>query len=177
MLLKERASGMYRLSSFYIARTVSDLPLNLTYPTGFVVIIYFMGGLRPEAGAFFFNWITVMVMVLVAESWGLLLGAVTQNVKTAQTIATILTLSFMLVGGFYTTGVPGWLDWVKWISFIYYGFSLGQKIEFSNVERSAYSGFTIDPKEFPYEIFVLVAWLVALRIAIYFILRYKTRKV
>lgn len=56
MLLKERASGMYRLSAFYIARTVSDLPLNLTYPSLFVIIVYWVGGLKASAAAFFFNW-------------------------------------------------------------------------------------------------------------------------
>ena len=42
MMLKERASGMYRLSAFYIARTASDLPIELATPSIFIVLIYFM---------------------------------------------------------------------------------------------------------------------------------------
>jgi len=44
--LQERASGMYRLSAFYFARTASDLPIDCTIPTCFIIIVYFMGGLR-----------------------------------------------------------------------------------------------------------------------------------
>lgn len=135
---------------------------------------YWMGGLRASAAAFFYNWFSVLVMVFVAESWGLLLGATVMNVKTAQTLATILMLTFMLVGGFYTTGVPGWITWVKWLSFIYYvsslpcragpacigrqttllvqGFALVTKIEFSDVPQSEYSQFIVDPKGFTYEV-------------------------
>jgi hypothetical protein len=46
MLVKERSSGMYHLAAFFIARTVSHLPLDLLYPSSFVFIVYFMGGLR-----------------------------------------------------------------------------------------------------------------------------------
>jgi len=45
-MLKERASGMYRLSAFYFARTASDLPMDCTIPTVFIIIIYFMSGLK-----------------------------------------------------------------------------------------------------------------------------------
>lgn len=45
-MLKERASGMYRLSAFYFARTASDLPMDCTIPTIFIIIIYFMSGLK-----------------------------------------------------------------------------------------------------------------------------------
>lgn len=44
--VQERASGMYRLSAFYFARTASDLPIDCTIPTFFIIIVYFMGGLR-----------------------------------------------------------------------------------------------------------------------------------
>lgn len=37
MLLKERASGMYRVSAFYMASACSDLPMDCAYPVMFVV--------------------------------------------------------------------------------------------------------------------------------------------
>jgi hypothetical protein len=37
MLLKERASGMYRVSAFYLASACSDLPMDCAYPVMFVV--------------------------------------------------------------------------------------------------------------------------------------------
>lgn len=39
MMLKERASGMYRLSAFYLARTASDIPSDLSIPSLFIAII------------------------------------------------------------------------------------------------------------------------------------------
>lgn len=74
MMLKERASGMYRLSAFYFARSASDIPMEVTVPSVFIVIIYFMAGLRLEAWAFFANWAAVMLVLLVAQSFGLLIG-------------------------------------------------------------------------------------------------------
>ena len=35
---------MYRLSAFYLARTASDLPMELSLPAGYLLITYFMGG-------------------------------------------------------------------------------------------------------------------------------------
>lgn len=65
MLLKERASGMYRLSAFYFARTASDLPMDMAIPTIFLLLVYFMGGLRYSAAAFFANFFTVILVMLV----------------------------------------------------------------------------------------------------------------
>ena len=67
MLLKERASGMYRLSAFYFARTASDLPMDMAIPTLFLVLVYFMGHLRYTAAAFFSNFFTVILVMLVSN--------------------------------------------------------------------------------------------------------------
>ena len=61
MMLKERASGMYRLSAFYLARTASDVPMDMFIPTIFVIIIYWMAWLQPTAYGFFCNWLAVML--------------------------------------------------------------------------------------------------------------------
>lgn len=137
MVMKERSSGMYRLSAYYLARTLSDLPMDCFYPSLFVIITYFMGALRLEAWAFFANWATVILSLLVAQTLGLLLGAGVENVKTAQTFATIFMLTIMLIGGYYVAYVPAWIAWVKYLSFIYYTYNLTLAIEFSGREYVA----------------------------------------
>ncbi len=42
--------------------------------------------------------------VQVAQSFGLLLGTILMNPKTAQTIAAILMLAFVLTGGYFVRG-------------------------------------------------------------------------
>lgn len=97
MMLKERASGMYRLSAFYFARTASDLPMEFSVPVVFIIIVYFMAGLRLTAGAFFGNMFVTLLVTAVAQSCGLLIGATVMNTKSAQTIASVVMLTMMLV--------------------------------------------------------------------------------
>uniref|UniRef100_J3MQP3 ABC-2 type transporter transmembrane domain-containing protein n=1 Tax=Oryza brachyantha TaxID=4533 RepID=J3MQP3_ORYBR len=93
MLLKERSSGMYRLSSYFAARTAADLPMELALPTAFVVILYWMGGLDPRPGAFLLSLLVVLYSVLVAQSLGLAIGAVLMDVKQGTTLASVITMA------------------------------------------------------------------------------------
>jgi hypothetical protein len=201
MMMKERASGMYRLSAFYLARSASDIPSDLSIPTLFLAIMCecnycttcrgvlcwwravrsvvchtgsgrprtrgvlagmypavpafpvpcvqsclctvltdahrlrpllaadLMTGLR-HGGYFFLNWLSVMLNTLTAQAFGLFIGATVMNAKTAQTIAAVIMLTFMLVGGFYVTNIPVWIGWIKWTSFLTFAFNLILKIEF-----------------------------------------------
>jgi ABC-type multidrug transport system permease subunit len=98
MMIKERGSGMYRLSAFYFARTLSDLPMDFALPALFLVVVYFMGGLRYSVAAFFGNFGTVILAMFVAQSLGLLLGSIFMNPKTAQTVASVIMLTIILTG-------------------------------------------------------------------------------
>ncbi|KAL0032350.1 hypothetical protein WJX79_006390 [Trebouxia sp. C0005] len=137
MLLKERASGMYRLSAFYFARTASDLPMDMAIPTLFLLLVYFMGHLRYTAAAFFANFFTVILVMLVAQSYGLLLGTIVMVPKTAQTLAAIIMLTFILTGGYFVRGIPVWISWFKYISFIFYGY--GQLVHIEFKDRNLYT--------------------------------------
>lgn len=197
MMLKERTSGMYRLSSYYIARVASDLPMDCTIPTLFVIIVYWFGGLRSSPVAFFANWLSVILVTLVAQTWGMLIGAGVMDVQKAQTIMSILTLAFMLVGGFFVRDVPVWVDWIKYVSFIWWAFNLVLKIEFNGRDFEDCGGFgdeseksecepvedlgdalnlPSDPNDAVWsDVVVLFAMLVAGRVIIYYILKQKTR--
>ncbi|CAA2954556.1 ABC transporter G family member 22-like isoform X1 [Olea europaea subsp. europaea] len=67
MLSKERAADMYRLSAYFVARTTSDLPLDLLLPVVFLAVVYFMAGLRTDAGSFFLTMLTVFLCIIAAQ--------------------------------------------------------------------------------------------------------------
>ncbi|KAL5730162.1 ABC transporter G member 9 [Ranunculus cassubicifolius] len=134
MLTKERSSGMYRLSSYFISRTVGDLPMELILPTIFVLITYFMAGLKLTAGHFFATLFVLLFCVLVAESLGLALGALVMDLEAATTLGSVIMLTFLLAGGYYVQHVPGFIGWIKHISLSHYTFKLLLISQFSSDE-------------------------------------------
>ncbi|KAI3972499.1 hypothetical protein MKW92_011483 [Papaver armeniacum] len=68
MLIKEQSSRMYRLSSYFIARNVADLPMELALPSIYVTITYWMIGLKPTVRSFLFS-----------QGLGLAIGSVIMN--------------------------------------------------------------------------------------------------
>jgi ABC-type multidrug transport system ATPase subunit len=220
-MLKERASGLYRLSAFYLARLLSDFPMDLTIPTGFIIIVYFMVGLRYNAAAFFAMYGTLLLSMFVAQSLGLLLGSYLMNPKTAQTVAAVLMLTIVLTGGFFVQNIPAWIAWIKWLSYIYYALGIMLYIQYDGGNTVVYSCFNgtagtaatteagmaeqctqtnpsnpeTDPHCYPVENlqqtlgllqnpasgsdalrngFVLLGFLIVLRVSVYYVLRRKT---
>lgn len=55
----------------------------------------------------------------------------------AQTIASVLMLTLVLVAGFFVTNLPAYISWVRWISYIYYALGLLLYIQFHG--RTIYS--------------------------------------
>lgn len=124
MLIKERSSGMYRLSSYFLARTIGDLPLELALPTAFTFIIYWMGGLKPDPVTFILTLLVVLYNVLVAQSLGLAIGAILMDLKQATTLASVTTLVFLIAGGYYVRNIPPFIVWLKFLSYSYYCYKL-----------------------------------------------------
>ncbi|XP_010262410.1 PREDICTED: ABC transporter G family member 21-like [Nelumbo nucifera] len=124
MLIKERSSGMYRLSSYYFARMAGDLPMELVLPTIFVAVTYWMGGLRPSPVNFMLTLLIILYNVLVSQGLGLALGAIVMEVKQATTLASVTMLVFLLAGGYYIQHIPPFIAWLKYSSFSHYCYKL-----------------------------------------------------
>ncbi|CAL0333766.1 unnamed protein product [Lupinus luteus] len=124
MLKKERSSGMYRLSSYFFSRMVADLPMELILPITFLFIIYWMAGLKANVVNFIYTLFTLILNVLVSQGIGLAIGAIVLDQKTATTLASVITLSFLVLGGFYVQHVPKFISWIKYISTNYYVYHL-----------------------------------------------------
>ncbi|OVA12048.1 ABC transporter-like [Macleaya cordata] len=132
MLIKERSSGMYRLSSYFLARTAGDLPMELALPTAFVIIIYWMGGLKPDPTTFILSLLVVLFSVLVSQSLGLAFGAILMDVKQATTLASVTTLVFLMAGGYYIQQIPPFIVWLKYLSFSFYCYKLLLGVQYTD---------------------------------------------
>lgn len=132
MLLKERSSGMYRLSSYFASRAAADLPMELGLPTAFVLILYWMGGLDPHPGPFLLSLAVVLYSVLVAQSLGLAIGAVLMDVKQGTTLASVITMVFLIAGGYYVQHIPPFVAWLRWLNYSFYCYRLLLGIQFPN---------------------------------------------
>ncbi|CAF2825719.1 unnamed protein product [Rotaria sp. Silwood2] len=128
---KERASGSYRLSSYFVAKSLAEAPLKLVLPTLFLIIAYWMANINSNFGIFLAILVFQLLSILVAESLGLLLGAAFKNLQHAITVATVLLIGLMLVGGFFVRNLPHWLGvWGKWLSFFKYSYDACLQLQF-----------------------------------------------
>ncbi|KAK9167673.1 hypothetical protein Scep_002864 [Stephania cephalantha] len=121
---KERSSGMYTLSSYFTARVVGDLLMDLALPTAFITIVYWMAGLRPDIVAFMFSLAVILLYVMVAMGFGQAMGAAIMDAKQASTAVTVVMFAFVMTGGFYVHNVPPCLAWMKYTSFTFYTYKL-----------------------------------------------------
>lgn len=128
---KERASGSYRLSAYFIAKSLAEAPLKLVLPTIFLIIAYWMARINNNFANFLGILFFQLLSIIVAESFGLFLGATFTNLHHAMTAATIALIGLMLIGGFFIQRLPYWLRvWSPWLSFFYYAYSACLQLQF-----------------------------------------------
>eukprot|EP00041_Stephanoeca_diplocostata_P018664 m.392675 g.392675 ORF g.392675 m.392675 type:complete len:672 (+) comp21081_c0_seq1:174-2189(+) len=121
---RERNSGTYRVSAYFMAKTLSDLPTTMAPVVFHITILYFMVGMTDTAEAFFKTILIMLSTVICAQSFGLLISASTPTLQAAQILAPTVTIILMLFGGFYVQvdSLPDWLKWVEIFSFMQYSY-------------------------------------------------------
>uniref|UniRef100_A0A0E0K8Z2 ABC transporter domain-containing protein n=1 Tax=Oryza punctata TaxID=4537 RepID=A0A0E0K8Z2_ORYPU len=169
MLNKERAVDMYKLSAYFLARTTSDLPLDLFLPVIFMVIVYFMAGLKATAAHFFLSMLTVFLSIIAAQGLGLAIGASLLDIKKATTLASVTVMTFMLAGGFFVKRVPPFISWLRYLSFNYHTYRLLLKVQYHPVPDILINAIPLDNGVT--EVVALVAMIIGYRVLAYMSLR------
>ncbi|XP_067915922.1 uncharacterized protein [Heterodontus francisci] len=141
---KERLSGCYCLSAYYLAKMTSELPLTIIQPIVSMTIAFWMGGLN-GVGAYFVDLGMIMLSSVTAQSIGLFASALFLSFDQSIIFASIFMLTTLLLGGFYIQRLPLWLIWARYLAFVLYPFHVMLSVEFSNdhtilckAENSAY---------------------------------------
>uniref|UniRef100_H2Z6N0 ABC transporter domain-containing protein n=1 Tax=Ciona savignyi TaxID=51511 RepID=H2Z6N0_CIOSA len=134
---KERMSGSYRLSAYYLAKSVSELPLSIILPSISTFIIYWMAGLNGfnEAWAFFGTWFVMILITIGMQSLGMFIGTATMDFDHSLVLAIFMMITFMLLGGFYIKNIPSWLHWMRYVSPFQYSWALMLYFEFDSNQR------------------------------------------
>jgi len=124
IFLREHLNGMYRVDTYFLAKQLVDLPLFILDPFITITILYWMVGLNSDPARFIAAVLVVLLVVQVVLSLGYLLSCLTSNVDVALAIAPIVIIPSMLFGGFFlnASSVPVWLVWLKYLSWLFYGF-------------------------------------------------------
>ena len=121
---RERASKMYHVLPYYVARFICDMPTRVGQGLLFGCIVYWIVGLNPAASAFFIFCALLIVEGLAAQGFGICISAVCPNEKVAFAIAPAITIVLILVGGFYVNqdAIPVWISWLKYLSHLYWAY-------------------------------------------------------
>ncbi|KAJ3088572.1 ATP-binding cassette sub- G member 2, partial [Quaeritorhiza haematococci] len=122
IIKRERAAGTYRVSSAYLAKLVSTLPLNILGSLLLSVPVYWMIGLQPDAAKYLTFIVIVAVQSTTANAMGLAIGAGVPNARVGQVIGPLVIVLFLLFAGqlLNLDQVPVVFKWLQWISIIAY---------------------------------------------------------
>ncbi|KAK9143882.1 hypothetical protein Syun_013282 [Stephania yunnanensis] len=101
ILLRETSSGVYRLSSHIIANTLVFLPYLLAIALIYSLSVYFLVGLCLTWQAFAYFVLIIWVVVLMANSFVLLLSSIAPNYVTGTSLVTVFLAGFFLFSGYF----------------------------------------------------------------------------
>ncbi|KAL2483688.1 ABC transporter G family member 26 [Forsythia ovata] len=185
-LVKERKTDMYRLSVYYVSSTLCDMVAHVLYPMFFMCILYFMSGFKRTVECFFMTLAAILLITITSQGAGELFGAAVMSIKRAGMIASLILMLFLLTGGYYVQHIPKFMQWLKYVSFTYYGFRLLLKVQYSGDDlyeceshdgcRSLQSSPSFDTVSLNgglQEVWVLLAMALAYRFLAYICLRRK----
>jgi ABC-type multidrug transport system permease subunit len=80
------------MSAYFFAKIISEIPLQILSPTGFVIVSYWMVGLRKEAGPFFLFLVLLLAANLASSGAGLIIGSIVTKLRVASMSATVVML-------------------------------------------------------------------------------------
>jgi len=130
IIFKERASGSYHLSAYFMAKTTSEAPARLALPAIYMIISYWLSGVNDNFMIFLSSTLCSLLSVMAGESIGLFLGAAILDLEKGTVIMTVVALGLMVIGGFFIRNVPSFIMWLGYISPFKYSYSSSVQLVF-----------------------------------------------
>lgn len=123
VFLRETRSHLYRTDTFFLGKTLSELPLFIIFPIIFTSIAYPMVGLLAGFDHFALAIVIMALVSNVAISFGYLISSLSSSTSMALSIGPPVIIPFLLFGGFFlnSASVPFYFEWFSYLSWFKYG--------------------------------------------------------
>ena len=191
VFVREHLNYWYSVKSYYLARTLADVPFQIVYSVAYVIIVYFITSQPLETNRFMMYLTICVLTALVSQSIGLVIGAAL-SVESGVFIGPVSSVPIILFSGFFVNfdAIPKYLKFLSYVSYVRYSFE-GAMISVYGYNRAklkcsdAYCHFK-SPTKFLEEMSMqdavfwvdavaLAGFLIILRVIAYFVLRLKLR--
>ncbi|TGZ71879.1 hypothetical protein CRM22_002408 [Opisthorchis felineus] len=123
LFIHENSSGYYRISAYFLSKILCDiLPTKVLPVLLFMPICYWMVGLLPEVGAFFYFELLLSITTLAAAAIALFMSATFTLFGIANVVVSILFVFMMVFGGYLINlkSMAAWLSWLRYLSIFRY---------------------------------------------------------
>lgn len=96
IVTRERASNMYRTSSYFLSKTVTDMAKTFTFNMMFALIVYWMVGLRADVLVFFQFVLVLFTLSTFSESVALAISVLTGDPQASSSLVPVVVILCVL---------------------------------------------------------------------------------
>lgn len=124
LITREHDGGIYHALTWYLAKNVSELPLQVLFPLLFLLPTYFMIGFDGDAEMFMSFSLFMVLVTSTSTAIGYMVSCASRRVDIAPTLGILVLLPFLLFGGLFLNGdsTPEYFVWLEDLSPVKYCF-------------------------------------------------------
>ncbi|KAJ2658247.1 hypothetical protein IWW48_004103 [Coemansia sp. RSA 1200] len=135
VLFRERSAATYRMSSYFVAKSLSFYPL--VYLTLYIMYagVYFIAHLQYDAAKFFIGMAILSAIIFASLGYGFAIAMLVRTLEVAHIITPVSLAILMLFAGNLSnaSAITPVLRWIKYICIFYYSYSGFMQNEFNGL--------------------------------------------
>lgn len=124
VFLREVNNNMYKVSPYFWAKVISELPFSIMTPVIFGCIVYYAIGYNPSFDAFIVFLVILVLIYNASSGYSLIISASFSDKQLAVTLTPVLIIPFMLFAGFFVSAdnIHWYLKEFEYLSIFKYGY-------------------------------------------------------
>ncbi|GAB9477281.1 Atp-binding protein, partial [Globisporangium polare] len=136
IIIREYQAGLYHLLSWYIAKNISELPMQIFLPVVFFTPVYFLVGIGHGFSTYFYMQLIMILVSSCAIGIGYMVSCLARRVELAPVIGVVVVMTLSIFGGLLINSddCPVYFVWIQYISPIKYGFEAMMKLYWGKVD-------------------------------------------